>query len=517
MKIAIITYLALTSLSLYGQGRYGGMAMPHVDSTAISSSIASLRFIIPDSDKKVMVTAGSTTPLFSLVEKNGGKALSINVGLNMVMRGFNRFILEDEYAQISLRSMRNNLTTLPVWDTNKFSTNFIGHPYHGSMYFNSARSNGYDFYRSLYFTMGGSLMWEYLMETKPPSRNDLGATIAGGMAVGEISYRLSDLLLDNRSTGMERVGRELLGAFLSPTRFITRLTTGEAWKARHLKGNHLYQSPYLLELYLGETTIDHGDSRWDLRRFTIGSEMQYGEIYQTVVEKPYEWFLLEGEAEVTNSRLHLKQVGSLGLIRNKELFHTDRTWTTAGLFQHFNYYNLHNGEAENMATPFYLSEAVAIGPGVQVHKRKDHRHASFGTYLSGIALGAVISDYFKLEERDYNYASGFSLKIISDLQIKENWRVSFFAGNWVLFSWKELDKDIVLDDLTSEQIDFLNVQGDRSKARLHLLEVNMRYKLSERVHFILRARNIFRNTTYHHYPTTSYSSRKFFFGLGVYV
>lgn len=70
-------------------------------------------------------------------EINASKAVSINVGLNMTMRGFNRFILEDEYAQINLRSMRNNFNTLPVWDTNQFTTNFIGHPYHGSKGFST--------------------------------------------------------------------------------------------------------------------------------------------------------------------------------------------------------------------------------------------------------------------------------------------------------------------------------------------------------------------------------------------
>ena len=37
----------------------------------------------------------------SVVEKNRGKSVSINVGLNMVMRGFNRLILKDEYARIN--------------------------------------------------------------------------------------------------------------------------------------------------------------------------------------------------------------------------------------------------------------------------------------------------------------------------------------------------------------------------------------------------------------------------------
>ncbi len=182
--------------------------------------------------------------------------------------------------------MRNNLNTLPVWDTNQFTTNFIGHPYHGSIYFNSARTNGFNFYESILFTLGGSLMWEYLMETKPPSRNDLGATTFGGTAIGEISYRLSDLLLDNRSTGVNRFSRELLGALLSPARFITRLTNGEAWKRQNVKGNHLRTSSYVLELYLGIKTFEETYNELYTGKLTVGTEVEYGEIAGCSLKSP---------------------------------------------------------------------------------------------------------------------------------------------------------------------------------------------------------------------------------------
>ncbi len=74
------------------------------------------------------------------------------------------------------------------------------------------------------------------METKPPSHNDLWATTVGGAALGEILFWWTDLILDNRTTGLERAGRELLAGILSPTQLITRLTTGEAWKTGQSKG-----------------------------------------------------------------------------------------------------------------------------------------------------------------------------------------------------------------------------------------------------------------------------------------
>ena len=66
-------------------------------------------------------------------------------------------------------------------------------------------------------------MWEFFMENEPPSINDMLATTFGGIELGEITYRLSDLFIDNRSSGAERVGREVLAGILSPVRAFNRI------------------------------------------------------------------------------------------------------------------------------------------------------------------------------------------------------------------------------------------------------------------------------------------------------
>ncbi len=68
------------------------------------------------------------------------------------------------------------------------------------------------------------------MENEYPSTNDIIATPIGGMAIGEVCYRISDLLIDDRQTGWRRFGHEA-GVFLvSPMRGLTRILTGDAWK-----------------------------------------------------------------------------------------------------------------------------------------------------------------------------------------------------------------------------------------------------------------------------------------------
>ena len=68
------------------------------------------------------------------------------------------------------------------------------------------------------------------------SINDMLATSFGGIELGEITYRLSDLFIDNRSHGAERVGREILSGLISPMRAINRIITGEAWRHSSSKG-----------------------------------------------------------------------------------------------------------------------------------------------------------------------------------------------------------------------------------------------------------------------------------------
>ncbi|MDR0712718.1 MAG: DUF3943 domain-containing protein [Bacteroidales bacterium] len=159
-----------------------------------------------------------------------GKAAVETAGINVGIWAFNRYLMREDFAKINFKTMGNNLSHGFVWDNDQFSTNLLGHPYHGGLYFNAARVNGMNFWQSVPYTVAGSLMWEYLMENEYPSINDFIATPVGGMALGEITFRLSGLLIDNRATGWSRVGREFLSTLISPMSGLNRILSGEAWK-----------------------------------------------------------------------------------------------------------------------------------------------------------------------------------------------------------------------------------------------------------------------------------------------
>lgn len=150
------------------------------------------------------------------------------VGINLLVGSFNRYVANQDFAKINFKTIKRNFKIGPVWDTDKFSTNLVSHPYHGSSYYNAARSSGMNIWESIPFTLGGSLMWEFFMETGPPSINDMIATTFGGVALEEITYRISDLFIDDRTTGKERIGREIVAGVISPIRAFNRIITGDA-------------------------------------------------------------------------------------------------------------------------------------------------------------------------------------------------------------------------------------------------------------------------------------------------
>src|SRR5205085_4906626 len=129
-----------------------------------------------------------------------------------------------------LDSWKHNLTTGWEWDNDRFGINFSGHPYTGSLYFNTARSNGYSYWTSLPFAAGGSVIWEYFGENTLPSYNDLINTTVNGAFLGEILYRMSSNILDDRTRGGERVFREIIAGIIDPMRGINRLLQGKTFR-----------------------------------------------------------------------------------------------------------------------------------------------------------------------------------------------------------------------------------------------------------------------------------------------
>jgi hypothetical protein len=142
-----------------------------------------------------------------------------------------------------------------TFDDDTLAENFVGHPYGGGTgFFAAARSTGLSFWESAPYVLGGSAFWEYMSEQQYPSTNDLIMTTVGGIALGEILYRVSSLALDDSRSGFARFTREFLGTFVAPARGLNRVATGEAWAT----GPAPVRKRALLEAHLGADQFGFG-------------------------------------------------------------------------------------------------------------------------------------------------------------------------------------------------------------------------------------------------------------------
>ena len=163
-----------------------------------------------------------------------------------------RYIYKVDWTSSGAKDWGNAFKKGPEWDADGFGINFIGHPHTGNYYFNIARSNGYSYWASFPFVLQGSLLWEYLGENTKPSYNDMINTPVSGMFLGEIFYRISSNILDDRTRGAERVFREILAGIINPPRAFNRLTQG---KMKRVTNQEVYQKEPL------NITVNAGASR----------------------------------------------------------------------------------------------------------------------------------------------------------------------------------------------------------------------------------------------------------------
>jgi len=142
-----------------------------------------------------------------------------------------KYIRHVDYTNISLHTLGYNINPGNwSWDGDGFTTNQFGHPYHGSFYFNAFRTNGYNFWQSSLAVVTGSYIWETVAENQAPAPNDLINTSFGGIVLGEMIYRLSNRILNNRMNGRKKQVANIAATLVNPMGGLNRILDGK-WNA----------------------------------------------------------------------------------------------------------------------------------------------------------------------------------------------------------------------------------------------------------------------------------------------
>lgn len=442
-------------------------------------------------------------------KKRPWRAAAQLVGFNASLQLFDRFVLKGAYAQSTIHDIRRNLKlTNWFWDSDVFYTNLVAHPYHGSLHYNIARSNGMNFLESTGYTIGGDLLWEFFGETEMPSVNDLISTAAGGIAIGEVTHRVARQVYRPQWHGFRRVMNELLGAAFNPMGALNRVLTGEAWTVARPPAEDT-AAEFEATLSVGWRHVGVNDSTHT--RFNtpyLYLHILYGDPYEDNY-KPYDYFdagmaITVGSGQKFVSRIHI-----LGELYGRNIVDKPHFQAKAGLYQHFGY--AYTNPVKGGSAAYQISEAASAGIGLMYKAYDTSGLCSFEQQLffNGMGLGGMFSDYLdNPARRNYNMGSGFTAKIHNTLTVSNLATVRFDADFYRMFTWLDYSMPV-----NSKPGQHLTAQGEAGNVSLWTLSPQLKIDISKSIAIKGFGCWYVRRSNYKHYPNVHLNSLEC--GMGV--
>lgn len=312
---------------------------------------------------------------------------------------FNRHVADDITADLSLKSWKNNINLLAEWDPNSFATNMFMHPYHGNVYFNAARANGYDFWESAPFAFTGSILWEMFGETNRPAINDWAMTSLAGITIGEALHHAAKSIRDNQARGARRAFLEFAGLLVDPVGGFARLWRGEMSR---IGPNPPDRSPsrFNMTAMFGIRNIGEGRlTSFDKSKSYFDFTMLYGDQLEDF-EHPFDHFSvsvqLNGSDTTPIGRLQIH-----GVLLGTELKRTDKVLHVFTINSLYDYWNNELYEVGGQSFGFSLRSRWQLS-----------NRWNFQTLFrpSAVIVGGVISEYVDVADRDYDFGSGVGLE-----------------------------------------------------------------------------------------------------------
>ncbi len=306
--------------------------------------------------------------------------------VNWVTWGYNWYIQRWPWARVDLKSWELNLRQGVAWDDDAYRDNQFLHPYHGSLYHNSARASGFGFWGSVPFVAAGSATWEFFGENIIASANDLINTTLGGVALGEVTFRLSRMLGGGGGARHSHFGRQVGAFVLSPIASAQGLLNpqggsqnGAAVSAEQpavLALGQRSSHPFLeLSVPFGNPFVEGPLRPYDAFDFRLLISPGGGELIQRL---EISGLLARSVSGPPESRL------------------------AVGVYQHYGYENLANFKFGGQSVSAALMFQQSLG---------SRSWLNLSTHAEGILLGGISSDQGFNWRRDYDLGPGVGTRI----------------------------------------------------------------------------------------------------------
>ncbi len=391
------------------------------------------------------------------VKRNWGLAIGEVIAINNVVWFFNEYLRGAAFTQVNPASWVNNIETGFVWDDNHFTTNMFAHPFHGSMYFGAARSNGFNYWQSAPFAIAGSFMWECCGETHPMSSNDWIATSIGGIAIGETFYRLSGTVLDNTATGSERTWREIGALLISPLRGFNRLVSGR-WSEVGPNPEERMPSSMSNQLSAGVRVVGEGESISDSTLTNAFFEVDYnfGSPFSSQNHNPFSFFDMSLQVNFSEKQA-LGRLQIQGNLWTSDLKVSDNVHHVFSITQDYDY-------IYNFAYEFGGQSFAASLKSLWMFSENWHLHTDVSLYW--MLMGAVNSDFAFIAEfppefdqerlREYDFGTGGGPRLAAALRHKGR---SVFAVLYRMTYLNTLNGSVSEGDDAHHYVHWLFVRG----------------------------------------------------------
>ena len=260
--------------------------------------------------------------------------------------------------------------------------------------------------------MGGSYMWKIFGEKGTPEREDPINTTSTGIFLGEILYRLSSNVLDDRTRGGNRVFREIAAALLDPVRGFNRLVQGKTFRRTN---KEVYEKePVNISIYAGMRKVN--DITYDAfgngpYSGMINAQLDYGNPFEIRTRKPYDFFKFRVDINFNVGRKWLDNVNGYGILFGKNI----KLGKMPLLIGGFQYYDYWDNKTFELGTLGFGGGVVSMLPLSKTSNLYSSIHLAVVPFAgSSRRAGPDMS-----QVRDYNYGSGFEARFESTINLNK--------------------------------------------------------------------------------------------------
>lgn len=337
------------------------------------------------------------------------------------------------WAVVGSNTWWRNINNGWEYDGDNFLTNYFAHPYHGSLYFNVGRTNGYNFWESSAWAFTGSAVWEYFGETYRPAFNDWVNTSVNGINLGEITYRLSTMITDNTASGSERLWSEIFGTLLNPVRGFNRLISGEVSKSFP---NPDWRKPedFHISFNAGVRRLDKNGSelvKEGVEEGIFGLDVNYGNPFKA--KDPFSYFRVS--VLLASGLPRLNKLESTGHLTGISFNNSENIKHLINVNLEYGFYNIFKQDAvDSLKYDGILYGTTTVYP---------YLLSSFNIWsnskiitqigINGVLMGATPNDYyFDVEGRNYDFGPGVGPRLVATLRsgMWDYLRIAYY-GVWI--------------------------------------------------------------------------------------